>query len=185
MTGIGGACWALTSFRVESVRGHEDRRQVGTVCAAAWRWSRRCGGVRAVFLALACLLPTPATLQDAASRETAQAAPTAGLGAWTRLASFQEGQNGLWGWAFNNMTAGSRGIVYSFAGNNSGALWRFDTATNRWAATGAVTDKRHNCTLAYDSVHNRVWVSSCAPAENDVSGSGADVNYFRYYDVAG
>jgi hypothetical protein len=133
---------------------------------------------------MACLVLTPATGQDIMPREAVQAVSASGPGVWIRLARFQEGQNGLWGWAFNNMTS-SRRIVYSFAGGNSGALWRFDTVTNRWTATGAVTGKRHNCTLAHDPVHERVWVSSCAPAENDVWDRRADVNYFRYYDVAG
>jgi hypothetical protein len=121
-------------------------------CSIAVRGSSEgSGAVRAVFLALACLVLTPATGQDAMPREAVQAVPASGPGAWIRLARFQEGQNGLWGWAFNNMTS-SRRIVYSFAGGNSGALWRFDTVTNRWTATGAVTDKRHNCTLAHDPV---------------------------------
>ena len=157
----------------------------GQRLAAARRRSRRCGVVRAVFLALACLLPTPATLQDAASRETAEAAPRPAR-VVDPACSFPGGSERALGVGFQQHDGRlPRHRLQLCRKQQNGALWRFDTAMNSWAATGAVTDKRHNCTLAYDWVHNRVWVSSCAPAENDVSGSGADVNYFRYYDVAG
>ena len=97
---------------------------------------------------------------------------------WTKLSESVDAA--AFGFQAGTYDASRRVIWYADPTTSIGRMWRFDLATNQWSKIEdpAFVNQgtRHNCSLAYDPINDRIWISECAPSGTTVgtsNGKGA------------